>query len=598
MTDADKYLLKQTNKMQYNSKQKRLQYERRWADNIKLLKGIPLQDKSTYSETRRRNKIYYRKIWSISWRLVSALWSSILRDPNNFKISGRDGELDVVKASVLTEMLRYRIDKMESRNNLFIKHIWALKNIVELGWCAGKLHWKYDEEAQEDYPDYTLYPPEQIYLDFSVDSKDKMRYVIFENYMTKDELIENGYENIDEAVPNNIDSSQVKAARNMTNPEPYSNMSGNSYPEGQSNPDGDSDIKEEFYKVWEVFYKERGKIYFYVTNGNHCVLKSKDISPYGKKLPIILGLCLTEQHKLIGEGLPEALEGPQESYNFIMNMRKDNIALALNAPTLLQRGIGVDLNALTNRGPRNVIMADDINGIKEMPVNDVTASSYKEAQVDVGMMEDVSGITAVIQGMDTSGTATQSQINLAQGTAKIDLYAAIVASTYYKDFISTLAYYIQKFETDDSVFRIANVTVSLRDGKAMLNPYDIDFDADISVSVGQNIGIDQEIRQALLILDRGNMYNQSQMQLLQTGVVKPGDQITLFNGSQIFTDLLNVLRKKETSKYFINVGAPGDPTQLAGSDGVEALRGVMQPQVGNMADMMPQNELQMGAYGN
>lgn len=583
--------LKEIGRLYNQSKQKRSTHEARWARNLKLLKGIPVEDKTTFSEIRKRNKIFYRKIWSISWRLVSALYGSIIKDSQNFKISGRDGISDPVKASVLQEMVQYRIDRMYNSNNLFIKHIWSLKNIVDMGWCVGKLSWQFNPSLNIDDPSYTVYPLEQVYPDFSAETKDKMRYIIFENYMTKSELIENGYENIEEARPEQIPSSQLRAVRNVNKPDPISNYTDNEYPEQGSVTEEQDDNSQSLYCVWESFRKKDGKWKFCVSNRDKVVFRKEMDSPYGDVLPAIMGLCLSESHQLIGEGLPEPLEGPQESYNYILNMRKDNVALAMNPPTKISRYGNVDINALINRGPRKGVLMDDINAVQEMDVKDVTRSAYLEADVDNAMLEDVSGVTAAIQGIDKSGTATQSQINLNQGAAKIDLYINIVAETYYKDFILTLAKMIQRFETNENIFRVANQNIGAE------GIYDIDFDADVRLNVSPNIGREQEIRQLLLILDRGAIYNQAQIQLLQIGAV-PSGGIKLFNGAQVFADLMPKLGKNEIEQYFVTI--PPIPPQTntgTSSNSAEALAGLTQPQQGNLSDLMPQNDLQSGGYG-
>ncbi len=591
-------LLNKISRMYGESASMRLQYEDRWVKNMKLLKGIPIQDKSTVSKVTNRNKIYFRKIWAISWRLVAALYSAILRDEDNFKIEGRDLMNDVARAEFLQLMTKYRIDQLRRTDSLFLKHIWALKNIVDMGWCVGKFSWNYKPELDIDNPSYTLYPPEQVYPDFNAETKDKMKYIIFENYISKEEMEEMGYENINDAIPERLPISQLKATRFAnTGIDPSRYYGENEYPEPGTVAEEQDSINFNLYKVWEVFYKQKGKIMLCITNGrNRIIFKQPEESKYGKYYPVVMGLCLSEAHKLIGEGLPEPLEGPQESYNYIINMRQENVALALNKPTIVSRYGNVDLNALTNRGAGKVVLADEINSVQELRIDDVTQSAYKETQMDIAMMDDVSGVVAAIQGLEKSDTATQAQINFSQGTAKIDLYTAIVAETYYKDFITTLAYMIQRFETDETVFRITNQAFSFKNGFMLANPYNLDFDADIRINVGPNIGREQEIRQALLVLDRGTVYNQSMMQLLQLGAAPP-EGLTLFNGAQIFKDLLPKLGQKEIDKYFVVIGQPPVQQGAVNNQTANAMTGLSQPQIGNMADRMPQNDLQAGGQG-
>lgn len=598
MTDQRSPILSRLQRLHTESNNLRNTYDNRWQRNIRLNKGIPLEDKTTKSEVRGRSKIYYRKIWSTGWRLTASFYQSFLREHRNFKLQGRDTIRDPHKAKVLQFMTEYRIDRMMRTQNLFLKHIWAIRDGIDLGLAVGKLGWQYNKELKIDDPVYTLYPVEQVGLDLSVETSDLMRYVIFDNYLTEDDLKEMGYDNIEKTKPGTIPSSQVRSSRYLNSRDPLQNPGPNEYPEaGRYEDDRKDDQFSPRYIAREIFYKEKGKIKFCVVDRDFTVFyKEPKDSPYGDIMPVVMGTCLTEQHKLIGEGFPEPLEGPQESYNYNLNMRKDNVALAMNRPTIISRYGNVDLNALVNRTAGKGVLADDINALREFEVADVTGSSYKEAAADEYMMQEMSGVTPSQSGMSDAGTATEAQMNLSQGNAKIELYLAIFGETYFRSFYSTLARMIQKFETDDMVFRIANDKL----GTMVVNVDD--FDADVVMNVGMSYaGKDQEIRQTLLILDRGAVYNQSQMQLMELGAI-PKDGFKFFNGAQMFEDLLPLMGKEDLSKYFVPVQPPPPPQtpgqKLAGVGGNGGMQGATAPQVGDMnAGMAPQNMDQAGAIG-
>lgn len=578
----------------------RKSYENRWVQNIKLSKGIPLEDKNTNSEVRNRKKTYFRKIWSVIWRLVAAFWNAFLRDSDNFKVVPVDTTDDPRKAAVLNELMKYRYRQMMRKDSLFIKHIWAFFDIANLGWCAGKLCWEYSDGV--DRPRYISYPPEQVFPDFTADTKQDMNYCIFVNYMTKPEMEEKNYENIDKA-QSVVVTDQVRAARNAGRLDPLQNPGDTEYPEqGRYSENGSEDNVTDLYEVWETFYKEKGKWKFCVTHGTEEYAKNPIDSPYGDWLPLIMGLCLTEPHKLMGEGFPEAMEGPQESYNFNLNMRKDNIALALNKPTIVSRYGNVDMNALVNRKPGKIVLTDDATQtIQEMKVDDVTQSSYAEAQQDIGMMEDVSGVTAAVQGLSNADTASEANINLSQGSAKLDLYTGIIAEVYFTEFISGLGYLIQRFETDEKAFQICQQKLFDKTGIDHSGIYDLDFEADFEITVGLNVGKENELRQSFLVLDRGAMYNQTQTTLLQLGAVPP-EGVKLFNSAAVFEDILKTIGKKDFGKYFVMVPPP--PTaqtpgkKLASvSPDNGAMAGLAAPQVGSMANIQPPNDLQGGSVG-
>jgi len=569
-------------------------YENRWAKNIKLKLGIFTEATNTKSVVRNTEKVFFRKIWSTGWRLLAAFYNAFLRDPDSYRIEGRDSNYDWHEAGVLSEMVAYRRDKMYRTQNLFLKHIWAFQDIHDFGICVGKMRWVYDEERGIDEPQFTLYPPEQVRLDLSAETEDEMRYAIFINYMTEDDLNEAGYENVKDAKPSTMPYNQVRAARHNTYKDPMQNFGDNEYPRPGAVSEGEKDAgTAKRYIVWEIFYREKGKIMFAVTNERNCVLKKPEESAYGDRIPMVLGQCLTLAHKLIGEGFPEAQEGPQESFNYNINMRKDNVALAMNKHTIVSRYGGVDLKSLANSRAGGITLADDVNAVQDRDIRDVTGSAYAEAAADEGMMQELSGVTAGKQGMGEETKATVAQINYSESNAKIDLFVAIVAETYWKAFHSMLAYLIQRFETNDTVFRIANDRFKIKEDNPYLpNVYDMDFDADCIVNVGLGtVGREFEIKQTLLAMDRAIMANQATAALLQTGMLQP-QQAKFFNLQGFMDDLLPILSKKNTSKYYIQAQPP---QAQGGMD--EGMAGKLAPQIGK-TELTPEHDMmRMGSLG-
>lgn len=589
--------------MKSDSSNGRKSYENRWSRNIKISRGIPLEDKSTRSEVRNRSKIYFRKVWSIVWRLVAAFYNAFLRDTINFKLIPVDTIDDPRKAAVLQKIVQYRYRRMMRKDSLFMKHVWSFFDIGNLGLCTGKLCWEYDEQLKKDGPKYVSYAPEQVYLDFRADTKYDMEYYMFENYLSYSQLESNGYQNLEKAKKASP-SNEVRNVRNSGGRDPLQNPGSTEYPAAGSYTEGTSDKDETsgLYVVTECFYKEDGKWKFCVLHGADSYAKDPIDSPYGDSITLILGSCLTDPHKLIGEGFPESMEGPQESFNFNINMRKDNVALALNKPTLIARYGNVDMNALVNRAPGKGILADDINQVKEMDIQDVTRSSYAEGDADVGMMQDVSGITSALDGTSNAGSATETQVNLSQGTAKLDLYTAIVAETYFTDFINTLTELVSRFETDEKIYQVCQDELTSATGIDHSDVYDLDIEADLEILTGLNIGRDNELRQNFLIMDRAAMYNQTQLALLQSGAVPP-EGVKLFNSLAVLEDSLKIAGRKDFSKYFVTIPPPPQqqtPGQkLAGSMPLDngAMAGMAAPQPGAMANMTPPNDLQGGSAG-
>lgn len=586
-------------KWKQSSEDDRSYYEQRWIKNMNLSKGRFSEEEISQSKVRRRSKMFFRKIWATTQRILASFHAAFLRDPDTFRIEGRDTINDPAKARVLHKMVEYRRDLMMRTQSLFLKFIWAFQNILDFGWCVGLLSWEYNDETGKDRPYFRLYPNEQVYPDFRAETKEEMRFIIFEDYMTKDKMEELGYENIDKASPMGAPSSQMRATRYQNHMDPLQNPGEKEYPSAGRYLDGENESSDrsDMYRVYKAFYWENQTLMYCVSDLDKVYFVKPKESEYGDRIPCIMGTCLTEAHKLVGEGFPEPMEGPQESFNHNLNARKDNVSLVLNGMTYVSRYGGVDLQSLTNSRAGGVVMMDDTNAVKERNIPDVTQSAYLEASSDEGMMQEVAGVTAQHLGLGRNEKATVAQINQAEGGAKIDLYIAIVGETFIRDFYSQLAYLIQLFETDDNIFRIANERLRQEEGFEFNEDiYDLDFEADCVVNVGLGtVGRQQEIQTTLLAMDRAIMSNQATMGMMQTGALPP-DKAKIINIAAFMEDLLPKLGKKETDRYFISLQPP-EGGEGEGGGGPAGMAGRAQPQLPRGEEIAPENMLQEGGFG-
>ena len=561
----------------HEAQELRRQHDDQWTKNLRNVKGVFDTGEVEKSKVRGRSKLFYRKIWAISWRILASFYQIFLRDPDNFKITGRDGKTDTLRSKILHFVTKWRYDQMMRTDGLFMQIVWAFQDVINLGVCVGKFRWVLNE--YDDKPEFILYPPEQVYHDMTTAIKERKRYFIFENWSTKDELLELGYDEItiDKLQPTTPETQIVRQTRFASESDPLQDPKPNEYPSGgKYNETGKNEvIKAEEKFVWfETFYKEGGKIFFGAHSGD-TVLKEPEESVYGRRYPIVYGQCLTEAHKAIGEGFPQPLEGVQESINAHLNQRKDNVSLALNGRTIVSRFANVDLMSLTRSRAGGVTLADDVNGVVDRPFNNVTQTSYMEAAVDDNMMQEMSGVTPQKQGLGTETKATVAQINLAESNAKIDLFAAIVKETFFVDFFSVLAGLIQRFETDAAILRVANE--NFRD----LNPtgvhiFDLGEEVDLEINVGLGaVGRQMEIQQNMLAMDRANMSNQAMIGLLQSGAIT-AQQIRLIDTTKFFEEILPKLGHKNVQDFFFEVVPPAQPQ--GGLN--QSLAGAGQPNVG------------------
>jgi len=397
-------------KWKSESENLRLNYDSQWAKNLKMVKGIYPDDILAKSKVRGESKLYFRKTWAITWRIMSSFYSSFLKDTDIFEIEGRDTIEDPLKAKILHFITKWRFDEMMRADSLFLKFIWSFQDIINIGICVGKFRWVNNET--EDRPEFIVYPPEQVFHDMTTGIKNRKKYIIFENYLTKDEMEELGYDNIDDVTVKAIPSNQVRDVRNIEHADPLQNPGEKEYPSSGRYHTGSKDnIDTSRYIVDEMFFHEDGKTMFGVRSGD-VVLKKPEESTYGARYPVVFGQCLTEAHKAIGEGFPQPLEGVEASMNAHLNQRKDNVALSMNGRTVVSRFGNVDLQSLQTSRAGGFTLADDTNAVVDRPVNNITGSSYNEAAADDEMMQEMSGITKGKLGLGNESKATVANYKL------------------------------------------------------------------------------------------------------------------------------------------------------------------------------------------
>jgi len=577
--------------------------EYRWTKNQKLLKGIPLYKEKDTSTVRKRPKIRFRKIWSNAVRLLASLYQAFLLDKNKFKIQGFDQLMDWMKARVLQVMTEYRLNWLYRRRDGFVKFIWSFLDCICPGTSVVKVHWKFNEDMDIDEPCITPYPLEQVCLDWAQATVSDMRYICLENYLTKDQMKEMDYNNIEDTIAVEIPQSSLRDTRFYEVGDPARKISGtggnyadgtigDNYPSPGSTGEAVKDYVQLRYRVVECFYKKEGKIYFCVFNPDGFVWLQKPIvSPYGKIYPIAVGSVLLEAHKLIPESIVEPLEGPQEDLNMTMNLRKENQLLAMMGGWSIDKFGGVDRQALTNLRPGFVVTRNSGQGLVEpLRLPDVTQTSYVEANADQIMIDEMMGITQIKQGQTTTSKTGVAAINLQESNAKESLFVSIVGETLFRQVIYLLAYQIQLFETDERIFRVANsrlnqeLTIQGIDVSQRDNIYDLEFDMDVEVNVGLNEASRAvQLQRLFAFIDRALQSNNATTLMMRSGVQVQNP--TMIDTSKALQDIAEQLQIDDFQKYVIPVAPPSIPQQQGGGVVAQGVEGAMALQQGQQPSL-------------
>lgn len=552
--------------------------------NLRLMKGIPTETENTRSKVTGKNKLYFRKIWSTAVRLLASMFQAFLQDKNKFKIVGRDEEQDHRKAKVLEIMTRYHFERMMRRRNLFVKLLWGFFNCISPGLSVSLHTWKYNEDTGVDEPDFTVYPLEQVCLDWpelASGDPNNMRFVMFEDWYTLDMMEEAGYENIKKLRPEQKPQSELEQTRFADSTTPYSGSSsndgtnysngavGNAYP-GRGTEPSQLNPYLTRYLCLKIFYKEKGKIYYCVLHPeSKTVLYGPILSPYGSEYPVSIGSMLIDPHKPVPEGLPEVLEGPQESLNLTLNLRKDNVMLAMNGGFIYSRFANVDKQSLQNIRPGFTVAADNVEAVQAIKVPDVTQTAYIESAQYIGMIDEMSAVNPTKQGSSNVEKATVAQINLTEANAKHDLFVAVVGQTFFQQFVYNLAKHISLFETNERIFRVANEALRNEEGTKAEdydNIVDIEFDFDLEVNVGlSEVSRGMRSQQIMAAIQSSLQSNNSTIMALKSGIQIENPQLLDVSAMQV--ELLPELGMPNLSKYLIKVSAPKPEEQATGGKG-------------------------------
>jgi hypothetical protein len=166
---------------------------------------------------------------------------------------------------------------------------------------------------------------------------------------------------------------------------------------------------------------------------------------------------------------------------------------------------------------------------------------------DEGMMDEMSGITPGKQGLGKEQKATVAQINFTESNAKIDLFSAIVGDTFFRQFYYQLAKLIQKFETDETVFLVANATFQREHEES---------------AVG-------------FIMDRAAVSNQASANLMSIGQTPPNG-LQFINIPKIAEDLFKKMGQKNLREYFFNMKRLEAPQEEGAANQLPAPAGRLQ----------------------
>lgn len=338
-------------------------------------------------------------------------------------------------AAVMSELLQYRLTKSIP---WFLTLVGAYQDAQTVGVVASYQYWEYNEKKKLDRPQIRLIPIENIRFDPGASWTDP---VGTSPYLV--ELIPM-YLGAVKARMNTPDP-KTGEAKWKTLPDAVIMSATKSYGdtirmqrEGQRM---DSKSQQQAHNAFNIVWVHKNIInvddddfVFYTLGCEHLLSDPVPLDEryfHGKR-PYVIGSCVIETHKNYPASVPRMTRDMQAEINEVANQRIDNVKLAMNKRYFARRNKQVDIRSVTRNVPGSVTLMQDVDDVKVVEFNDVTASSYKEQEVLNLDFDDMAGAF--------SGASVQSNRKLNEtvgGMKLLDTNANQVSGYQLRTFVET-----------------------------------------------------------------------------------------------------------------------------------------------------------------
>ena len=408
-------------------------------------------------------------------------------------------------AEINKELLQYRLTTPDKQSAIpwFQTLVGAYQDAQKYGFVTSKQYWKYDytieteerpvliqdpatgeqvptlnedgtaametietEDVLVDRPCCDLIPPENIIIDRSADWTDPIGtspYVIL-GYPLYIIDIEQRMEHPDDAQKwHKVDRPALMAAKKQSKWDSTRSERDNK----REDPKGSTGAIEDYHIVWchENFMRVDGEDYVFWTAGTNELL-TDPVPVYERyhhckrgERPITMGNVLIETHTPHPAGKPELVQGLQDEANDIVNLRLDNVKLALGKRYIVKRGKQVDVKSLLRNAPSSVTYASNVtDDVKVIETRDVTSSAYAEQDRINADFDDTAG------QMSTGTVQTNRRLNETVGGMEMlsgaantlaELDIRVFTETWVEPTLRQIMRMEQVYESDEVVLAIA-----------------------------------------------------------------------------------------------------------------------------------------------
>jgi len=332
-----------------------------------------------------------------------------------------------------------------------------------------------------------------VYPDPSAQNDVDGRGVFIRSWIDKEDLREMGQGKY--PVYANTDSSDIQASNDSLE----ASRSERNAARGLSIGTGINKNKVEILEFWGKYdidgdgIKEESVI---VIANRSVLLKAKGNPFHHQKRPIVRAVFSAVPKEYYGIGLVEPVISEVHEVNTLRRQRIDNINLGINRMWQVSTFADVDLDTLIS-APGNIVLTDQMDSVRPLDTNDVTANAYNEAAAVQNEIERAT-IPASAQGTPTGGqlgrTARGAQLIIGQALEKFGTATKLLEEMAVRKVLQMFHQLNLQFVDDDQVLSDPLLYGEISD--LGISPEDIRADVKFKmVGISDMIGSEAKINQ-------------------------------------------------------------------------------------------------------
>ncbi|MDH5451737.1 MAG: hypothetical protein OEX14_00140, partial [Paracoccaceae bacterium] len=512
----------------------------RWESNERAFQGRHPSGSKYHSDTyKHRSKLFRPKTRTTIRQGEAAAAASFFSNEDVISVNPLDDNNVEAKASaaINKELLQYRLTTPNQRIGIpwFLTCVGAYQESEKYGVVCSKQWWEYRERKEKvevplidpvsgqpvidaatgqpimtiqektvierDRPRIDLIPLENIRIDRGADWRDPINtspYVIIKHPMYVHEV----EERMSAPDPKTgqppwkrLAAGDLKAAAGDNELD-----STRSFREDGRQDSRDSETAiDEYSIVWvhENIVRWNGRDWVYYTAGTRAMLSDpvllEEVYLHAKDgdRPLVMGYCVLEAHKTYPSGKPQLVEGLQQEANELVNLRLDNVKLALNKRYKVKRGRQVDLRSLLRNAPGSVTLVNEMDDVDVIETRDVTSSAYAEQdRINVDFDDIIGAFTPGSVQTNRQMNETVGGMEMLSGAANLlgELDLRVFAETWVEPVLRQALKMEQAYETDTTLLALAGQNANIYQRFGINEITDGLLSQDLTVRVNVGIG--------------------------------------------------------------------------------------------------------------